>query len=44
MASRFWWFDPSEQQRGRILDAGSLFHEQGTVSELAFGAAGRDKG
>lgn len=37
MASRFSWLDHSEQQRRRMLEVVSLFHEQGTVDELGIG-------
>jgi hypothetical protein len=35
--SRFSWLDHSEQQRRRMLEVVSLFHEQGTVDELGIG-------
>jgi hypothetical protein len=37
MVSRFSWLDHSEQQRRRMLEVVSLFHEQGTVDELGIG-------
>jgi len=37
MSSVFSWIDHSERQRRRVLDAISLFNEQGTVDELGIG-------
>jgi hypothetical protein len=37
VASSFGWLDHSEQQRTRMLEVVSLFHEQGTVDELGIG-------
>jgi hypothetical protein len=35
--SSFTWLDHSEQQRRRMLEVVSLFHEQGTVDDLGIG-------